>query len=78
MTIEVFGHVQAIENGGGSNDVTLCIHVEASRMYGDRKPVVLRVFASKAETEVYRPGMGVKIQIQPHHFAPNPRGDANG
>jgi hypothetical protein len=71
MTIEVFGHVQAIENGG-HNDVTLCIHIEASRMYADHKPVILRVFASKAETEVYRPGMGVRIQIQPHQFAANP------
>lgn len=71
MTIEVFGHVHAIENGGG-NDVTLCVHVEASRMYADHKSVILRVFASHAETEVYRPGMRVRIQIQPHQYAPNP------
>jgi hypothetical protein len=74
MTIEIFGHVQAIENGGGSIGVTLCVHVEAWRMYADHKPVILRVFASKAETEVYRPGMGVKIQIQPHQFTAKTEG----
>jgi hypothetical protein len=66
MTIEVFGHVQSLENYGGGK-VKVHIHVERSRMTGKLlgEDPVISIIASLAETDVYRPGMQVRMLITP-------------
>lgn len=68
MTIEVFGHVQSLEQGP-RDQVAVLIQVESSRMCGEcGNAPTIRIIASHAEVDSYRPGMEIKILIQPHIY----------
>ena len=66
MTIEIYGHVQALEHAG--EQVLVRIQVEASRMRAGRRgdAPTIEIFAMKGEVDSYKPGMGVCVQVRPH------------
>ena len=83
MTIEIYGHVQALEHAG--EQVLVRIQVEASRMRAGRPFLssfgasgflargdapTIEIFAMKGEVDSYKPGMGVCIQVRPHAAPP--------
>jgi hypothetical protein len=72
MTIEVFGHVQALEHVGRDR-VFVRIQVEASRMRAGSLGAAptIEILASPAEVDSYRPGMAIHIQIRPNLYQSN-------
>ena len=60
MTVEIHGFVKTLEHAGSGVDVT--IQCEASRM---AHPMLWKFHASHAETEAYRIGTYVVIQVRP-------------
>ena len=66
MTIEIRGHIQAIENAGAGH-VLLTVQIEASRMPAGHlgKAPIINVYASAAETDSYRVGMPIYILMWP-------------
>jgi hypothetical protein len=77
MTIEVFGHVKSLGFYGG-NKVLVEVQIEASRMPSPRigDPPVATFIADAAEVDMYRAGMGIAIQIRPHPYTSDAKGDA--
>lgn len=59
MTIEVIGHVQTMEHGGGDT-VAMTFTLENART-----PEPFKIIASRGEVEMYRPGTVIKMQIRP-------------
>ena len=71
MTIEVFGHVRSLETYA-MGKVLVTLGIEVSRVPDEsttRSGPTIKVIASNEETESYRPGMGIRIVIQPHDYA---------
>lgn len=73
MTIEVHGHIHALENGHAVHvlgemhgGVGVVLHLEASRT---ESPHRILIRASAEEVDSYRVGMPVIVQIRP---APKP------
>ena len=66
MTIEIRGHVQAIEHAGAGH-VLVRIQIEVSRMPAGKLGAAptIDVYASAAETDSYRTGMPIYIQVRP-------------
>ena len=67
MTIEVFGHIKSLGFAGGGR-VYVEVQIESSRMPNPRPgiPPTATFIAKAGEVEMYRPGMGIAIQIRPH------------
>lgn len=59
MTIEFKGHVHALEFVGAGK-VQVEIRVEASRT-----TIPIKLLATAGETECYRPGTAILVQIRP-------------
>ena len=76
MTIEVFGHVAALEQGPRGK-IVVRIQIEMSRMVGEAgEAPFIEIIADPAEVDIYRPGMGIRLQIQPHSFEAKSEGKA--
>ena len=66
MTIEIFGHVKSLGFCGGDK-VLVEVQIESSRMPNPHpgEPPTATFIAKAAEVDMYRPGMGIVIQIRP-------------
>lgn len=78
MTIEVFGFVKSL-GFYGNGQVLIEIQIESSRMPNPHPgdPPTASFIAKAGEVDMYRPGMGVVIQIRPHPSA-NSGGSEHG
>jgi hypothetical protein len=65
MTIDIYGHVSALESAG--DQVLVRIQVESSRMRGAQIGTApfIEIIASRAEVDSYCPGMAIHIQVRP-------------
>ncbi len=59
-------HPGALDEHGPRDQVAVVIQIESSRMFGERGDApTIRIIASHAEVDSYRPGMGIHLQVRP-------------
>jgi hypothetical protein len=68
MTIEIHGHVHAIENGGTSRGLRLVIQLEMDRAKGQK----LELSVTPEEARNYMPGTGITLRAWPDGRKPSP------
>lgn len=68
MTIELHGHVDAIENGGTSKGLRVTVRLEMDRANGQKLEPAL----TPEEARTYMPGTGITLRLWPDARKPCP------
>lgn len=68
MTIEVQGHIEAIESGGTSRGLKLKVRLEMDRARGQ----IIELSVTPDEARTYMPGTAITLRLWPDRRPPSP------